>query len=144
MTHGTQSTFSDNVWLYIIAAQIIAALPFASRAMFSSWKRVPEDLLLISKTLGASKWQIFHTIIWPIMKSAILVAILFSFAISIGEFGATFFLVRGKWITLSLAIHRLFASRTTILPNFFACILVLTALFSFWIIEKIGSMEMKL
>ncbi len=143
-THGTDESFTKNVWLFIISAQIIAALPFSTRILFSSWQRVPTDLLLVSKTLGASPLHSFRKIIFPLMKSTILVAFLFSFAISIGEFGATYFLVRGEWLTLSLAIHRLFSSRTTLLPNLYATILALTALISFWIIEKFGSIEMKL
>ncbi|MHA2170542.1 MAG: ABC transporter permease [Candidatus Kariarchaeaceae archaeon] len=143
-THGRNQYFSNFVWLYIIAAQLIAALPFASRVLFSGWKRVPQDLILVSKTLGASNWQTFEKVIYPHMKSAILVAILFAFAISIGEFGATFFLSRGEWVTLSLAIEKMFASRNIVLPFIYALILVLTSLISFLIIEKIGSLEMQL
>ncbi|MHA2091036.1 MAG: ABC transporter permease [Candidatus Kariarchaeaceae archaeon] len=144
LTHGRNQYFSDLVWIYIIAAQLIAALPFASRVLFSSWERVPKDLILVSNTLGANRWQTFEKVILPYMKSAILVAVLFSFAISIGEFGATFFLSRGEWVTLSIAIKKMFISRNIVLPYIYALILVLTSLMTFLIIEKIGSLEMRL
>lgn len=144
LTHGRFEYFSNFVWIYIISAQLIAALPFTTRIIFSSWKQVPKDLVLVSKTLGANNWQTFENVIYPFMKSALLVSFLFAFAISIGEFGATFFLSRGEWVTLSLAIHKMFNTRNILLPNFYALILIGTAFFSFFFIEKIGRLEMKI
>ncbi len=124
-THGRFRYFSNVVWIFIIIAQLLASLPFASRSIISSWKRVPSDLLLISRSLSASWKMTFDTVIYPYMKSAILVAVLFSFAISIGEFGATYYLTRGEWITLSISIYKMFGSRTVILPYIYATILVI-------------------
>ncbi len=144
LTHGQYNHFTDFVWVYIISAQLIAALPFTSRIMLSSWKQVPKDLILVSRTMGAGNWQTFEHVIYPFMKSALLVSFIFAFAISVGEFGATLFLSRGEWVTLSLAIHKMFATRNILLPNLYALILILTAFFSFIGIEKIGRLEMKL
>lgn len=144
LTHGQFNYFSELVWVYIISAQLIAALPFTTRIIFSSWKQVPKDLILVSKTLGANNWQTFENVIFPFMKSALLVSFLFAFAISVGEFGATFFLSRGEWVTLSLAIHKMFNTRNILLPNFYALILIATAFLSFFIIEKVGRLEMKI
>ncbi|MCE7734637.1 MAG: iron ABC transporter permease [Candidatus Heimdallarchaeota archaeon] len=144
LTHGRFNYFSEFVWVYIISAQLIAALPFTTRIIFSSWKQVPKELILVSKTLGANNWQTFESVIYPFMKSALLVSFLFAFAISVGEFGATFFLSRGEWVTLSLAIHKMFNTRNILLPNFYALILIATAFLSFFIIEKVGRLEMKI
>jgi len=143
-THGQFTFFSDIVFIYIIAAQLIAALPFASRALFSSWQRVPKDLILVSQTLGENSLSTFRKVVLPYLKSGLFIAFLFSFAISIGEFGATYYLVRNQWTTLSLAINKLFASRTALLPNLYASILVLFSLLVFWIIERFGSLELRL
>lgn len=144
MTHGKFEIFSGIVWIYIITAHALAALPFASRTMFSSWNHIPEDLFAISQTLGADFKMTLEHVILPFMKSAILISIVFSFAISIGEFGATFYLARGEWVTLSLAIHRMFGGRNIILPYLYASILIISSLILFAIIEKFGSLEMKL
>jgi|TARA_B100000085_G_scaffold64180_1_gene56999 thiamine transport system permease protein len=80
----------------------------------------------------------------PLIKSGLLIAFLFSFAISLGEFGATYYLARGEWTTLSLAIERLFASRNTLLPNLYASLLVIFSLLIFWVIEKFGSVDLRL
>ena len=144
ITHGKFASFSDLVWIYIISAQLLAALPFASRTLFASWNRVPKDLLAVSRTLGASFEMTFERVIYPFMKPAIFVAILFSFAISIGEFGATYYLSRGEWVTISLAIDKMFGSRNILLPYLYASILILSSLVLFIIIERNGSLEMEL
>lgn len=143
-THGKFAYYSDLVWIFIIVAQLLAALPFASRTLLSSWKRVPTDLLLVSKTLSAPWSMSFEKVILPYMRSAFLVGFLFAFAISIGEFGATYYLSRGEWVTLSISIYKMFGSRTVILPYIYASMLIVTSLLVFLLIEKIGKLEMKL
>ncbi len=144
LTHGKTSIYNNIVWIYIVSAQLMAALPFASRAILSSWKRVPKDLLLVSETLGANTLMSFEKVVYPLIKSALLIAVIFSFAISIGEFGATYYLTRGEWITLSIAIYKMITSRSIILPYIYAMILILISLISFLLIEKLGNLEMKL
>ncbi|MCY3412567.1 MAG: iron ABC transporter permease [Candidatus Heimdallarchaeota archaeon] len=144
LTHGKYSYFSNNVWLFIIIAQILAALPFASRSLISGWKGVPTDLILVSKTLSASWAMTFEKVILPFIRSALLVSMLFSFAISIGEFGATYYLARGEWVTLSISIYRMFSTRNVLLPNIYASMLILVTLVLFISIEKIGRMELRL
>lgn len=143
-THGSNPHFTNWVWVYIIIAQLLASLPFASRSLLSAWKRVPEDLLLISQSLSAPWTMSFEKVVLPFMKSAILVSVLFSFAISIGEFGATYYLTRGEWITLSISIYKLFSSRNIILPYIYASMLVIVSFFIFLTIEKLGKLEMRL
>ena len=143
-THGQFSFFSDFVSIYILSAHIIAALPFTSRVLFSSFSRVPKEFIIAAKTFGLSNFKIMYSIIMPLIKSGLLIAFLFSFAISLGEFGATYYLARGEWTTLSLAIERLFASRNTLLPNLYASLLVIFSLLIFWVIEKFGSVDLRL
>ena len=141
---GTISNFNELVWLFILSAHILATLPFISRIVISGRSRIPEDLLLVSRSFGSNIIDQFRHVIWPYMKNSLQVAGLFAFAISIGEFGATFYLARGQWITLSLAIDKLFSSRTAILPNLYALILVGFATGVLYLIEKIGALELRI
>jgi thiamine transport system permease protein len=144
LLYGNSQLFTNNVWVFIIAAHIIASLPFSSSIMFSAWKRMPKDFVLVSKTFGASDFYTFRKIVITYLKPALLVSAVFSIAISVGEFGATFFLSRGEWITISLAINRLFTTRSALLPNLYAAILILFSISLFWLIERIGKLEMKI
>jgi len=68
---------------------------------------------------------------------------IFSFAISLGEFGATNFLVRGAYGTLSVGISKLISSQTLQLPASMASILIIITIVCFLIIQKIGDVELK-
>lgn len=57
--------------------------------------------------LGASPARVFRTIELPILGRSLGLATGFAFAIALGEFGATVFLVRGGEQTLPVAISQL-------------------------------------
>ena len=56
--------------------------------------------------LRASPWRVWWEIDRPILMRAVLVSAVFSFTISLGEFGATTFLARPEMPTLPVAIYR--------------------------------------
>jgi thiamine transport system permease protein len=51
----------------------------------------------------------FWQIDLPLLKRPLIIAALFSFAISLGEFGATVFLARPEFPTIPVAIYRFLA-----------------------------------
>ena len=55
---------------------------------------------------GASPWKVWREVDLPIVLRASLVAAIFSFTISLGEFGATSFLTRPEIPTIPVAIFR--------------------------------------
>jgi len=67
-------------------------------------------LVSAAAVLGASPSQTFWHVELPLISRAIAVAAGFSFAISLGEFGATVFLARSTNPTVPVAIYR-FLSR---------------------------------
>jgi thiamine transport system permease protein len=58
-------------------------------------------------TLGASPARVWREVDLPIVARAALVAAGFAFAISLGEFGATIFIVRPNQPTLPVLVFRL-------------------------------------
>ena len=67
---------------------------------------IPPRLREAASTLGASPAQLWRRVEWPIVARAALVGAGFSFAISIGEFGATSFVARPADPTLPLLVYR--------------------------------------
>lgn len=61
----------------IILAEIWKTTPFMALLLMAGLSLVPEDLLKAAKVDGASAWQRFTRIMVPLMKPAILVALLF-------------------------------------------------------------------
>jgi len=90
----------------IPCAHALIALPFVVRVLQPALSAIPVSLKQAASTLGASPWQVWKRIELPIIMRAVSVATLFSFAISLGEFGATSFLSRPDIPTMPVAIFR--------------------------------------
>ena len=92
--------------LIIPFAHSLVALPFVVRTLQPAIMSIPRSLQQAASVLGASPWKVWREIDFPIIFKAGVVAAIFSFTISLGEFGATSFLTRPEAPTLPVAIYR--------------------------------------
>ncbi len=92
--------------LLIPIAHSLVALPFVVRTLQPALAAVPVNLLQAAAVLGASPLRAWREVELPIVARAALVSVIFSFTISLGEFGATSFLARPEYPTLPIAIYR--------------------------------------
>ena len=92
--------------LIIPFAHSLVALPFVVRTLQPAIMSIPHSLQQAASVLGASPWKVWREIDFPIIFKAGVVAAIFSFTISLGEFGATSFLTRPEVPTLPVAIYR--------------------------------------
>ena len=92
--------------LIIPFAHSLVALPFVVRTLQPAILSIPRSLQQAAAVLGASPWKVWREIDFPIISKAGIVAAIFSFTISLGEFGATSFLSRPEYPTLPVAIYR--------------------------------------
>ncbi|MFX1538212.1 MAG: ABC transporter permease, partial [Promethearchaeota archaeon] len=97
---------SQDAWIPIIIAHLIAAYPFVSRSISTAYNKIDFGLIEIGKTLGASRWHIFRNVELPIISSGILAGATFALAISFGEFGATYFIARSEFTTITIGIYK--------------------------------------
>ena len=88
----------------IIAAEIWKTTPFMALLLLAGLSLVPEELLRAAKVDGASGWQRFTQIILPLMKPAILVALLFRTLDAFRIFDNIFILTAGANNTRSVSI----------------------------------------
>jgi len=137
LAYRSTSFFSDDIWIFIVASHILASLPFVTQTVLTGAKQVPTEYITLSQSLGATKLGTMRYVLLPLLAPSIIVAFLFGMAVSFGEFGATFFLVRGEWSTISIGIQRLFATRSNFLPLQYSLILVLITLLSFSLVERL-------
>jgi len=94
-------------WIIIPIAHAIVAMPFVVRAVLPSLRAVDPHLREAAAVLGARPVRIWSEVDAPMIGRAALVGAGFAFAVSIGEFGATSFLVRSGSPTLPVAIQQL-------------------------------------
>lgn len=92
--------------LLIPITHTLVAMPFVVRTVQPVLASIPDSLQNAASVLGASRWQVWREVELPIISRAALVGAIFSFTISLGEFGATTFLVRPDRPTLPIAIAR--------------------------------------
>jgi thiamine transport system permease protein len=88
-------------------AQALVAIPFVVRTMTPVLRAIDPRLREAAATLGASPARVWREVDLPIVARAGLVAAGFAFAISLGEFGATLFIVRPDYPTLPVVVYRL-------------------------------------
>ena len=88
----------------IILAEIWKTTPFMGLLLLAGLSLVPEDLQNAAKVDGATAWQRFTKITLPLMKPAILVALLFRTLDSFRIFDSIFILTGGANNTGSVSI----------------------------------------
>ena len=88
----------------IILAEIWKTTPFMALLLLAGLSLVPEDLQKAGKVDGATAWQRFTKITLPLMKPAILVALLFRTLDSFRIFDNIFILTAGAITTGSVSI----------------------------------------
>jgi thiamine transport system permease protein len=144
ISYGFWRLFTQNIWIFLLVSHCLAALPFTSRALLNAWRELSSKLLEVANIYSNSNIKILKDVVFPLLKSAILVSFLFAFAISLGEFGTSFLIARGEWVTLAVAIGRLFTTQSSLLPTFFALLLSLVSFLVFFIIERFAQLELKI
>jgi thiamine transport system permease protein len=95
--------------LLVPIAQALVATPFVVRTMLPVLRGIDDRLRQAAATLGASPQRVWREIDLPIVSRAGLVAAGFSFAVTVGEFGATIFVARASNPTIPVAIYRALA-----------------------------------
>ena len=88
----------------IIIAEIWKTTPFMGLLLLAGLSLVPDDLLKAAKVDGATAWQRFTKITLPLMKPAILVALLFRTLDSFRIFDNIYILTQGSNGTGSVSI----------------------------------------
>ncbi len=88
----------------IILAEIWKTTPFMALLLMAGLALVPEDLLKAAAVDGAGAWQRFIRVMVPVMKPAILVALLFRTLDAFRIFDNIFILTAGAQETSSVSI----------------------------------------
>jgi len=88
----------------IILAEVWKTTPFMALLLLAGLSLVPEELLRAAKVDGATAWQRFWRVMVPVMKPAILVALLFRTLDAFRIFDNIYVLTQGSQNTRSVSI----------------------------------------
>ena len=81
-----------------------------------------------ARDLGASGWQTFYRITWPLIRPAVLGAALLAFTISLDDFIVTFFVAGPGSTTLPLRVYSMIKSGLSPEINALSSLLVLSSM----------------
>lgn len=92
----------------VLAAHTLVALPFVVRSILPVMQGIKPSLGEAAAIMGASQFKAWREVDLPIISRALLVGAVFAFTVSMGEFGATSFMVRPNsgFLTMPIAIQR--------------------------------------
>ena len=107
---GGEST----VWALVIVSQAALALPFALQSLQIPLAGLSAGEREVARTLGATGWGAYLDADLPRVRDGLVTAGLFAFALGLGEFTATYFLVTPRFTTLPVALYDL--ANTRLLP----------------------------
>ena len=127
-------------WVPLVVAHILISYPFVVRIILPTLNSIGPNLIGSAINLGSSPWKVFTRLELPILSKSILVSAVFSFAISMGEFGASLLITRPEHATIPVHIYRYLSQPGQ--ANFehaiaMSCILMLMATLGFILIEKL-------
>jgi len=129
--------------LGITIAMAFTSIPFVVRTVQPVLEDIQVDIEEAARTLGATRWQIFSRVIWPVLMPAFIAGCVLSFARSLGEFGGVVFIagnLPGLTEVVSLLIfirleeysYEGAAALATVLLAAAFCTLLLTNLLQNW------------
>lgn len=87
-------------------AHTLVAFPFVVRSLAPALSSIKPRLRQAAAVLGASPGSVLRWIELPLVGRALLVAAIFAFTISLGEFGATALVARPEYPTIPVMIYR--------------------------------------
>ena len=134
--------FFYSLWLTPVIAHVMITTPFVVRILLPAMRSLDAKYDECGQTLGMSRVERFFLIKLPMLRGSILVAAIFTIAMSLGEFGASWVVTRNSdWTTLPILIDsvRAFPYNEPLVPpaaNAVSSVLMLIALVLFISSEK--------
>jgi molybdate transport system permease protein len=92
----------------LVIGSVIASLPFMVQPLRNGFAAIEREVLEVSETLGASRWQGFVRVALPLARPGYLVGFIMAFAHTMGEFGVVLMIggnIPGQTKVLSIAIY---------------------------------------
>ena len=145
LSFGLTITFNQSffdlrhTFLIILIMHIILGLPFAYYLSSLALNSIAKEIKEAANILGCAKNNFWHRIYLPLTKNYILAGIIFSYGISLGEFGSVAMLRGSQFYTMPVAIYQYLSKPGNyFIGNAYALsvILVIVAFVIFFIIDR--------
>jgi len=138
----TQFLFNQSimftVWAAIIAA-VIVAFPLMYQSIKTGLSLVDHHIEEAARVDGASEWEVFRYVTFPLIKKSVFAGAILSFARALGEFGATLMFagnIPGRTQTVPMAIYVAFESNKMTLAWAWVISILFVSFIMLYILQK--------
>lgn len=125
-----------NRWIIIPVAHTLIALPFAIRTLLPMIETTPVSYKYAAESLGMSRIRAFFLVDLNLIRPVLIASVIFSFAISMGEFGATYMLYKPLSTTMPIALYRFLSGRHFGIASAMGALLALISFAAFILIDR--------
>lgn len=94
----------------VVLAHALIGIPYAINIAISFFSGIPRELVMVAKTLGATKFMRFKHLILPLITPGIAFSLGMTFLISVSDYFATFLIGGGNVLTLSTIYYPLISN----------------------------------
>lgn len=115
----------------LVCGSVLYSLPFAVQPIQAAFRGVNTELIEASAALGATRWQIFYTVILPVARYGVFAGAVLCFAHTMGEFGVVLMLggnIPDETRVASIALYDEVQQLNYATAHRYALLLVLVAL----------------
>jgi putative spermidine/putrescine transport system permease protein len=88
----------------LVLGHLILTVPFTIRSVSATLYGIDPAYEEVSRTMGAGPFRTFREVLLPMLRPGIVVAALFAFIVSFGNFNVSIFLISGNTVTLPVRI----------------------------------------
>ncbi len=124
--------------LAIAVAHALLIYPLAARVLRPSVEGIDPNLLEAARSLGAGRARVLLEVELPLIARGLLTAVVFSFALSMGEMSATIILMRPGTATIPIAVYSLLSARQFGPASAMATVLIAVTALAFLAFERLG------
>lgn len=103
-------------------------LPVVTMIVRARLRKLDPSLEEAARDLGATPWQAFRHITWPLLRPAVLGAVLMAFTFSFDDFVVTFFTAGPGSTTLPLRVYSMVKSGVSPVINALSAIMILLSM----------------
>ncbi|MDR0249742.1 MAG: ABC transporter permease [Burkholderiales bacterium] len=134
------SAFGENALslLTVIIAHTTFCIGFVAIIVRARLSGMDESVFEAARDLGATPWQSFRLVTFPLIRPAVIAGALMSFTLSIDDFVITFFTAGAGVPTLPLTIYTMIKIAVTPEVNALSTLMMLLTLFLIVIASKVA------
>jgi len=120
---------------------ILICLPYVVRTMGAAIQGIDPTIEEAARNLGAGRWQVYRTVVLPMVRPAHYASILFAFLMSFDNAVISIFLVSARTQTLPISIYNYVQYSLDPAIAAVSTLLMLVSALALWVASRLVPME---